>query len=144
LIAAVYVYTPHFNRSGPSKTSGIIDNLRQLDGATQQWAIEHGQTGGVIVTWEDLAPYLRRTPNLGVWVKPVAGEKYTLKTVKESPEAELTRELEGRPKGTVLRLGSNLDVEIILPNPQGEGNGRQPFSSETNRTSAAAASGRSP
>jgi hypothetical protein len=30
------------------------------------------------------------------------------------------------------------------PNPQGGANGRQPFSSETNRTSAAAASRRSP
>jgi hypothetical protein len=30
----------------------------------------------------------------------------------------------------------------LLPNPQGGANGRQPFSSDTNQTSAAAASGR--
>ena len=34
--------------------------------------------------------------------------------------------------------------EGLSPNPQGGANGRQPFSSETNRTSAAAASRRSP
>jgi hypothetical protein len=44
----------------------------------------------------------------------------------------LTRELKAEPCGQ----GS--------PNPQGGANGRQPFSSETNRTSAAAASRRSP
>jgi uncharacterized protein YceK len=36
------------------------------------------------------------------------------------------------------------DEKALQPNPQGRANGKQPFSSETNRTSAAAASRRSP
>lgn len=98
---------PNFVRSGTSKTNAIISNLRQLDGAKQQWALEHGRTGAVIVTTQDIAPYLRH-------FKPVAGERYSLRTLLQYPEAQLTREVDGRPKGTVLRLGTN-SVEIIGP-----------------------------
>jgi hypothetical protein len=87
----------------------------QLDGAVQQWALDHGRTGAVVVTREDIAPYLRHSPDTNGWVKSVAGERYILKTITDSPEAHLTRDLEGRPKGTVIRLGTNMHVEIILP-----------------------------
>jgi hypothetical protein len=36
-------------------------NLRQIDGAIQQWALEHSRTNGP-VTWSDLKPYLGRGP----------------------------------------------------------------------------------
>src|SRR5678809_471411 len=75
-----------------SKTLEIINNLRQLDSATQQWGYEHGRTGAVLVTKEDLAPYLKHTDG---WIKSVAGERYTLKPLTESPEAELTHAVEG-------------------------------------------------
>jgi hypothetical protein len=107
---------PGFVRSGPSKTAGIAYNLRQLDTAIQQWALDHGRTGGVAVTKEDVAPYLKRLSNPNGWVKPVAGERYILRTVGESPEANLTRECNGRPKGTVFRLGTNANLEITPPN----------------------------
>jgi hypothetical protein len=98
-----------------SKTLAIVNNLRQLDGAMQQWASDHRQAGTVVVTKEQLAPYL--SP-IGGWVKPVAGERYILKTVSESPEARLTGQLEGRPKGTVLLLDTNGGFRAILPNQE--------------------------
>ena len=112
---------PDFTRSGPSKTNGVMNNLRRLDAAKQIWALEHGQTNAAAVpTMEDLAPYLRG-PRDGegldatTGIKPVAGERYFIKSLAESPEAELMRELDGRPKGTVFRMATNVADEIVLP-----------------------------
>jgi hypothetical protein len=128
-----------FVGGGPSKTSTIINNLRQLDGAVQAWAYEHHQPDTAFARKQDVAPYLHNG-----WVVSVAGEHYTIGSVTQSPQAELTRELGGRPKGSIFRLGTNGLSEIVLPNEQGGANGRQPVGSETNRTSSAAASRRSP
>lgn len=118
LAGALCLCVPSFScvRSGPSRTKCIINNLYNLCGAMQQWASDHGRTGAVAVVQKDVAPYLARSVQLDGWVKPVAGERYILRTLTESPEAQLTREVEGRPKGTVFRLGTNGDVQIILPN----------------------------
>jgi|ERR1035438_7763580 hypothetical protein len=113
VLLVFYIGMPNYVRSGPSKISAIANNLRQLDGAMQLWAIEHGRTGAVVVAEEDVAPYLRAHSN--GWVTSVAGERYILKTLVESPEVELTREVEGRPKGSILRLSTNSDLEVILP-----------------------------
>ncbi len=101
---------PNFVGSPRSKTLEIVNNLRQLDGAMQLWAFEHGKTGAVVVTEQDLAPYLRRS------LQPIAGERYVFKTLSQPPEAQLTHRLEGRPKGSVLRLNSNGTFDVISPN----------------------------
>jgi hypothetical protein len=111
LIALVLsICIPNYVGNSRSKTLEIVNNLRQLDGAMQQWAFEHGKTGAVMATEQDVAPYLRHS------LKPVAGERYILKTLSESPEAQLTHRLEGRPKGSVLRLNTNGAFDVILPN----------------------------
>lgn len=92
-------------RSGPSCIVRIIGNLRQLDGAKQQWALDH-QTGAVEVTRGEIAGYLRHTGCPG-WVQPVAGERYVLNSLTDFPEAVLTHSLEGKPEGTRLRLSLN-------------------------------------
>ncbi len=38
----------NFVKSGTSKTNAIFNNFRQLDGAKQPWAPEHGRTGAVV------------------------------------------------------------------------------------------------
>ncbi|MCX6924776.1 MAG: hypothetical protein NT154_16410 [Verrucomicrobia bacterium] len=101
---------PNYVGRSRSETLAIVSNLRQLDGAMQQWAYEHGKTGAVVITEQDVAPYLRGS------LKPVAGERYILKTLTESPEAQLTHEVEGRPKGSVLRLNDDSTFDVILPN----------------------------
>ena len=106
---------PNYVGGGHSKTVGIEHNLRQLDGAVQQWGIDHHQTGAVVVTWENVAPYLKAAPEVHSGMKPVDGEVYVVKDLMHSPEAVLTRKLGERPKGTVLRLGTNGALEIILP-----------------------------
>jgi hypothetical protein len=39
--------------------NACINNLRQIDGAKQQWALEHGKTVGALLTPADLLPYLK-------------------------------------------------------------------------------------
>jgi hypothetical protein len=100
--------TPKFAGVGPSKTSRIANNLRQLDAAKHQWAIENGKTGAVVVTEQDVAPYLRS-------FESAAGERYNLRTLPESPEVRLTRDVEGKPKGSVLRPNTNGTIDVTLP-----------------------------
>ena len=105
------------NSPGPrtSKIHAIVSNLQQLEGAVQMWGIDHHQTGAVAVTWEDVAPYLRADPHVQGGMKSEAGEVYVLKTLTQPPEAVLTRKLGDRPKGTVVRLETNGDFQIVLP-----------------------------
>ena len=106
-------------RPGRARIGAIVNNLRQLDGAVSVWAIDNQQTGAVMVTQKDIAPYLgRHLLDHNGWVKSVAGEQYILKPLPQSPEAVLTREVEGRPKGTIFRFRTNgdLEVQIVPPN----------------------------
>jgi hypothetical protein len=90
------------------EVNAIINNLRRLDGAMQQWVIDRGETNSVSVTREDIAPYVKDG-----WVKPIAGEEYSLNSFPKPPEARLTRRVQGHPKGTIIRYGD--DLEIIEP-----------------------------
>jgi type II secretory pathway pseudopilin PulG len=45
--------------------NSCINNLRQIDGAKQQLALEQRKPEGAAVTWQDLSPYLGRTGNDG-------------------------------------------------------------------------------
>jgi hypothetical protein len=118
LLALIWLWVPHSIHKESGKTNAILTNLRLLEGATQQWATEHGQTGDVAVTRADVAPYLSIQSYSTGWVSSVAGERYTLKTLLGAPEAELTSALETFPKGTIFRLGTNGALEIILPKSQ--------------------------
>ena len=55
--------------------------LRQLDGATLQWALENHKTAKDVPTWEEIRPYLRD----GVVPKCPEGGTYTLGTMDKPP-----------------------------------------------------------
>jgi prepilin-type N-terminal cleavage/methylation domain-containing protein len=44
-----------------SQGKACINNLRQIDGAIQQWAMENKQTANAPVTEADVTPYLKRS-----------------------------------------------------------------------------------
>jgi hypothetical protein len=116
-VAVLFVLgVPNFVGHGPGKINAILNNLRQIDGASQQWATSRGQTGAVTATWADIAPYLPPASGPQGSVRQVAGERYVLKPLTQPPEAVLTREVEGHPKGTVVRFSTNGEVEVIQPN----------------------------
>lgn len=57
---AVAIALPNFPRSYRARgQAACINNLRQLDGAMQQWALEHHQPLAARITFADLSPYLR-------------------------------------------------------------------------------------
>ena len=59
LLAAIAI--PNFVRSRVTAQSNMcIDNLRMIDGAKQQWALEHGSTATTVPQGTDLQPYLGR------------------------------------------------------------------------------------
>jgi prepilin-type N-terminal cleavage/methylation domain-containing protein len=59
LLAAIAI--PNFVRARTtSQTNMCIDNLRMIDGAKQQWALEKGQLGSATPLATDIQPYLGR------------------------------------------------------------------------------------
>jgi len=63
------------------KVAECINNLRQLDAAKQQWALEHTKTADAVPTVMDVAPYLpgNRLPVCS------AGGVYTLNAMNQLP-----------------------------------------------------------
>jgi len=64
-----------------AQRNACINNLRQLDGAKQQWALEHNKPASAIPSPQDLAPYLS---NNTLPLCP-AGGLYTLNALGQPP-----------------------------------------------------------
>ena len=61
LLAAIAI--PNFVKARTtSQMNACINNLRQIDGAKQQWALETKQVGTVTPAELDIAPYVGRDP----------------------------------------------------------------------------------
>jgi prepilin-type N-terminal cleavage/methylation domain-containing protein len=59
LLAAIAI--PNFVKARQnSQTNACVNNLRQIDGAKQQYALEQGKTGAASVGVADITPYLGR------------------------------------------------------------------------------------
>src|SRR5262245_42078305 len=83
LLAAIAI--PNFIKARTtSQTNACINNLRQIDGGIQQWALEKGKSSGDAVTSSDVQPYLGRG-TAGDWPNCPAGGSYTLTTVSAKP-----------------------------------------------------------
>jgi prepilin-type N-terminal cleavage/methylation domain-containing protein len=64
LLAAIAI--PNFvNARKTSQKNGCINNLRQIDGAKQQWALENKQLDSATPVAADLTPYLGRNGTTG-------------------------------------------------------------------------------
>ena len=76
ILAIVLAALPAFIRArNTPSANACINNLRQIDGGTQQWAIEYSKTTNDVPTWEDIDPYVLRDGK-----RPTCpqGGKYTL------------------------------------------------------------------
>jgi len=83
LMLVAVISIPNFVVSrATSPASSVINNLRQIDAAKQEWALEHKKSGNDIPTSSDLTPYLKG-------VKPVMGETYVLGKVSEPVAADV-------------------------------------------------------
>jgi uncharacterized phage infection (PIP) family protein YhgE len=67
-----------------SQINNCINNLRMIDGAIQQWALENNKPQGTRVTMADIDPYLRTKP-----VTCPASGVYSLTTVGTPPTCSI-------------------------------------------------------
>lgn len=70
-----------------SQRNACINNLRQLDAAENQWALENGKKAGDACTEADLKPFIRLVG--GQLPKCPAGGTYTIGPVGESPKCSV-------------------------------------------------------
>ena len=88
LLAAIAV--PNFIRARTnSQTNMCIDNLRMIDAAKQQWALEQGQVGTSIPQGTDIQPYLGRAsgtlPTCPIDPQNSFGTSYTMGNCETPP-----------------------------------------------------------
>ena len=82
LLAAIAI--PNFVKArSRAQTEACIANLRQIEGATQVWAVDTAQAETADVTWGALVPnYIRTTPQCK------GGGNYILGTVNSRPKCD--------------------------------------------------------
>ncbi len=86
LLAAIAV--PNFVRArATSQANACINNLRQIESAVQQYALEKGKSNGDPVAYpDDITPYLKLNSSGSIPGCP-AGGSYTLLPVGALPQA---------------------------------------------------------
>ena len=93
LLAAIAI--PNFLRArSTSQQNTCIDNLRSLDGATQQWALENGAGPSTPVTAGNIQPYLGRgligaLPYCPLDPDKKFGSSYTIANAGTAPVCQL-------------------------------------------------------
>jgi prepilin-type N-terminal cleavage/methylation domain-containing protein len=85
LLAAIAI--PNFVKArATSQANACINNMRQIDGAAQIWALEKGQrTGATITMATDLTPYIKLNSSSSIPPCP-AGGSYTVGKVGDIPQ----------------------------------------------------------
>jgi prepilin-type N-terminal cleavage/methylation domain-containing protein len=85
LLAAIAI--PNFVKArATSQANACINNMRQIDGAAQQWALEKGQkTGATISRDVDLTPYIKLNSSSSIPPCP-AGGSYSVGKVGDIPQ----------------------------------------------------------
>ena len=73
-----------------SMQNACINNLRQIDGAKNEWALENNKTNGTPVTEADIKPHLKLSAG-GSLPKCPAGGTYTIGKVGEPPTCSIPR-----------------------------------------------------
>lgn len=84
LLAAIAI--PNFVKAREqSQINACLNNLRQLDGAKAQWALETGQDSTVTPAGSDLLPFLR-VGSTALPECPVGPTAYTMTAVSDPTE----------------------------------------------------------
>ena len=86
--AMAAIAIPNFVKArATAQLNGCINNLRQLDAAKAQWALEKGKKTGDVCTEDDLKPYIRLVG--GQLPKCPQGGTYTIGPVGEPPTCSI-------------------------------------------------------
>ncbi len=119
LLAAISL--PNFVKArATSKANVIVNNVRQLDAAKQQWALENKKTADDVPTEENLKPYLAN----GKMPSSVSGETYRLGRVGDEVTANPKLPLGGTRKFASALTQSDAapqaSVNLFAEKPQGQ------------------------
>ena len=88
LLAAIAI--PNFIKArATSQKNACINNLRQVDGAIQQWALENKKVSTDSVTAADVTPFLGRGGTGEFPTCPAGGPAYVLATVTDKPTCSI-------------------------------------------------------
>ena len=72
----------------PAERNACINNLRQIDAAKNQWALENNKTVGAVPTAQDIAPYVKLDANGNISGCP-SGGTYTIGAVGVPPTCSI-------------------------------------------------------
>jgi prepilin-type N-terminal cleavage/methylation domain-containing protein len=89
LLAAIAI--PNFVKArATSQANACINNLRQIDAAANQFALENKKTSGSPITWPtDLTPYIKLNTGVSIPGCPANGDYSTPFTVGNTPSCTL-------------------------------------------------------
>ena len=88
LILLLGIAAPNWLGTQPlyAPKNACINNLRQIDGAKQQWAIDTHAPSNAIPTWDDIRPYLLgRDGTNNLIPKCPSGGIYTIGALTDAP-----------------------------------------------------------
>jgi len=86
LLAAIAI--PNFVKARTTAyKNACINNLRQIDSAVQEWALETKQSEDAPVTYPNIQPYLKNNVTCPSGGKSFS-DSYTLGTVKDKPKCQ--------------------------------------------------------
>jgi prepilin-type N-terminal cleavage/methylation domain-containing protein len=89
LLAAIAI--PNFVKARTtSQTNACINNLRQMDGAAQQWALENKQQSTASVGTSDVTPYIKLDSTGNLPACPGGGTYAASWTVSTHPSCSLS------------------------------------------------------
>jgi prepilin-type N-terminal cleavage/methylation domain-containing protein len=69
-----------------AQAAKILDDLRTLDGALDQWALEHNKKAGDVAEFADLSPYLKQQNKLNLTGSDIFGQAYGPYAVDVGPK----------------------------------------------------------
>jgi general secretion pathway protein G len=85
----VFIALPSFIKArSTSSQNACINNLRQIEAAKNEWALENSKTNGVVATENDIKPYIK-LDSKGNIPKCPQGGTYTIGKVGENPTCSL-------------------------------------------------------
>jgi prepilin-type N-terminal cleavage/methylation domain-containing protein len=94
LLAAIAI--PNFvHARSTSQQNACINNLRQIDGAKQEWALETKQTVGATPVGSDIQPYMGRgttgtLPSCPLDSANAFSSSYTLNDIGTAPQCQIS------------------------------------------------------
>jgi hypothetical protein len=69
-----------------------VNNLRQLDGCKQTWALEHHAGSNAVPTWDELFDYVKTDrPRSKPFLECPSGGTYTIGRISESPICSIAK-----------------------------------------------------